>query len=1204
MNTQPTIHRIDSAPTADATQRRLQPAPATKGTILNPHSPSLKSTKQYRMPLCLAALVLAGLVLTTSWANATIGVLSSGSATVAGASGNYTYTPFPSLATPSNASKLVVTVQTYQSSGGTSINSITYNNANLTAAVEKDGTSTQRGTDAIYYLDNPSGPGDIVITVNQTGTSQKGIVTTYLFLSGTASNVSQTGTNGPFTPSTATETVTVNSVPSGSLVVAANYTRVTSGTSSPTTASPLTSLGNAYLTTGLSGAAGYQNNVSGSVSSSFNTPTGFYTIGVAAAFAPGAATPTISSASPLSGSLSTIYGTASGSASSAVSGTNLTADITATAQTGFEVATAAGGPYSGTVTITQSGGIASGTLYVRLAATATVGTYNSTTAANLTSTGATSVNVATTSGGNTVAPATPIIAATSPLSGSLSAILGTASGSAISVVSGQYLTAGITATAHTNFEVSSDNGTFGSTATFSQSGGTLYVRLAATAPGGTYNSLTAATLSSNGATDVDVLTTSGGNAVTTPSSVTTWPTAAASIRLGHPLSSTTLSGGSGTPTPGTFDWTTPTYQPVALGTQAESVTYTPGNTNYGPTTGTANVTVTGGSGMWNVTYSGNWSDGSKWLGNDVADGVGTTGTFFNDLQSNSTVTLDSTSRTLGIMNAASGSGRSLSFAATNGATLTFDTGSSQAAQLNMRTESGNSVYFYMPVHLNSSLDISNSSPKHLDLGYGTGVASNIPITNISSGAVTLSNTNTSSGALNIWGPVSDGTNGGTVAVAQNGTSVMTLYAANTYSGGTTVSNGTLNFTGFATQPSSGNLAISAGATVNLNGSVMSNTWPKASVTGAGTLNQPISFSGFGVVVPDADMSGYHGIWNISGSGEVTVQSPFVSPASDATIKVGSGVTLYLGYYHTTVLGCDVELYGADDGEGFGQLRVEDDNRQNGRVILKANSSIGSDSDPKDGGTGYIGGAISNVGGIYGLTKVGKGTVTLTGANNTYTGATTVNQGTLALVGGSQASPITVSAGASLGFTLGSPTTSTSTFNLSAGTIKISGTPTLGSYLLTTSTGITGTPTLDTPISGYALQVIGNALYLVQTGGGFSVWINGIFANGATVPADQRGPNDDPDHDGISNLVEYAVAGQDPTVANATIGTFDGTTLSFTKRAGTTGLTYAIEQSTDLGTWAEVPAGPSYVNNSTTISYALTPGSPARNFIRLKVSQAP
>lgn len=84
---------------------------------------------------------------------------------------------------------------------------------------------------------------------------------------------------------------------------------------------------------------------------------------------------------------------------------------------------------------------------------------------------------------------------------------------------------------------------------------------------------------------------------------------------------------------------------------------------------------------------------------------------------------------------------------------------------------------------------------------------------------------------------------------------------------------------------------------------------------------------------------------------------------------------------------------------------------------------------------------SSLAGTNGLTKSGTGTVYLDpGAGfstNTYTGATSVNLGTLALVGGSQASPITVSSGAALGFTLGSPTTSSSTVTFSGATAKVS-----------------------------------------------------------------------------------------------------------------------------------------------------------------------
>ncbi|MEY3898777.1 MAG: hypothetical protein RLZZ214_4299 [Verrucomicrobiota bacterium] len=253
---------------------------------------------------------------------------------------------------------------------------------------------------------------------------------------------------------------------------------------------------------------------------------------------------------------------------------------------------------------------------------------------------------------------------------------------------------------------------------------------------------------------------------------------------------------------------------------------------------------------------------------------------------------------------------------------------------------------------------------------------------------------------------------------------------------------------------------------------------------------------------------------------------------------------------------------------------------------------------------------SNSAGASSLTKSGAGTMRLSG-NNSYTGATTVTEGTLDLAAGSGTSAITVNSGAFIGFALGSPITSTSSLDLVAGSkIKITGTTDgSSSYtLMTAAGGITGTPELESAIPDYALALEsgGTVLKLNSTAvvPGFSSWITGTFAGGATVPGAKQGPNDDPDNDGVSNLVEYAIFGQDPTVANPTIGSFSSNVLSFTKSAGTSGLTYAIEESSDLGIsddWTEVSGG-SYVNNATTISYTLTPGSPAKNFARLKVTQ--
>ncbi|MEI8086065.1 MAG: YDG domain-containing protein [Paludibacter sp.] len=97
------------------------------------------------------------------------------------------------------------------------------------------------------------------------------------------------------------------------------------------------------------------------------------------------------------------YGTASSTQGFSVSGSNLTADLIATAPTGFQVANGAG-TYGGTATFTQTAGTASGTLNVRLAANAVVGgTYNSQTI-SLTSTNATTLYITTAASGNTVSP--------------------------------------------------------------------------------------------------------------------------------------------------------------------------------------------------------------------------------------------------------------------------------------------------------------------------------------------------------------------------------------------------------------------------------------------------------------------------------------------------------------------------------------------------------------------------------------------------------------------------------------------------------------------------------------------------------------------------------------------------------------------------------------------------------------------------------
>lgn len=99
----------------------------------------------------------------------------------------------------------------------------------------------------------------------------------------------------------------------------------------------------------------------------------------------------------LSSALSTTYGVSSSGINFTASGSYLSSNITAIAQTGYEISTSLGSGYGASVSV------ASGTtVFVRFSATLAAGTYDNATAVVLSSTGATNVNVTTSSSGNTV----------------------------------------------------------------------------------------------------------------------------------------------------------------------------------------------------------------------------------------------------------------------------------------------------------------------------------------------------------------------------------------------------------------------------------------------------------------------------------------------------------------------------------------------------------------------------------------------------------------------------------------------------------------------------------------------------------------------------------------------------------------------------------------------------------------------------------
>lgn len=104
--------------------------------------------------------------------------------------------------------------------------------------------------------------------------------------------------------------------------------------------------------------------------------------------------PTISKSGSLS-ALTTVYGTASSTSTFSVSGANMEEGILVTPPAGFEVSTNSTSGFADSITVGASGTISSTPVYVRLKATATVGSYSGNIV--LSSTNASNVNVATVS---------------------------------------------------------------------------------------------------------------------------------------------------------------------------------------------------------------------------------------------------------------------------------------------------------------------------------------------------------------------------------------------------------------------------------------------------------------------------------------------------------------------------------------------------------------------------------------------------------------------------------------------------------------------------------------------------------------------------------------------------------------------------------------------------------------------------------------
>ena len=361
---------------------------------------------------------------------------------------------------------------------------------------------------------------------------------------------------------------------------------------------------------------------------------------------------------------------------------------------------------------------------------------------------------------------------------------------------------------------------------------------------------------------------------------------------------------------------------------------------------------------------------------------------------------------------------------------------------------------------------------------------------VGSTAGTLSLSNTVFG--NGFGLTLDGAgdiiaNGGIVGagtVAKTGSGTALLKAANSYSGATTVSGGTLVLQDTYASPS---FTIASGAVLELNRSVDTIYNTNTTFTGAGTLRKTgagrILWGNVNPIIYSFGAGSLIDVVAGTFTGSSSYQSNWTANLSSLSIASGATFNTVEGQVRVDALnGAGTVNTGYDTGGGG----------------ANAGLTVGVNN-----GSGIFTGVIQDLAGAgvtsaaKSFTKVGSGTQTLTGAN-TYIGVTAVNAGTL-MVNGNQASAtgaVNVASGATLGGsgTLGGFVTINSGGILSPGNspgaITVTGLSLPSGSNLNMELGaanVVGGPLNDRVQDNGALSLGGGTLNItVPTGGSFTV----------------------------------------------------------------------------------------------------------------------
>jgi autotransporter-associated beta strand protein len=447
--------------------------------------------------------------------------------------------------------------------------------------------------------------------------------------------------------------------------------------------------------------------------------------------------------------------------------------------------------------------------------------------------------------------------------------------------------------------------------------------------------------------------------------------------------------------------------------------------------------ATATSDSWSTTAaSGTWASTSNWAGGNVpGDTTGTTNTDTATFTTSTTtaVTVDSNRN---IQNITFG----------GGATFTLSGGP-------LLLTSGGKIYSNgsaVNENISSALQVQGDGGSYTIQTDTPGTNRVLALSGAISGVSTTGNTTAitftgSSGAANaVSNVISDGSAGGKVSITKDGAGLWVFSGANTYSGGTTIKNGTLRLSNsgntsgligagkitfdgsnaWLRTQSTGAVTFNNDIEVTSNGGNISaranSTFNPNTLTGTGTLNLALDS---GVTLTSSSFKGFTGTIKASAnSGSVFLRlgSGFDETSlANATVRLETGTTLTRQYGTNNTITTNIGSLSGASGSSIGGSATG-----SGTFVL----SIGAKNEAST-----FSGAITNGGGTVktAITKTGSASLTLDGTS-TYTGATSISQGTLVVNGvlGETAVSVTATSGtATLG---GSGTIGSSAASLTVG----------------------------------------------------------------------------------------------------------------------------------------------------------------------------